>query len=392
MKRMLTLLLTAAITLSQPALAAKIQQQGIKTLADCIAGGATGATCLPLSSQVWDSSGNQQLSTTLASLTPLSYNVLVNSAFDYWQAGTSVTVANGASTYQADQWYVNNAMGAAGVLTYDQLTSGLLAGSKYAAEVKVSTAPTTAGSTGINLVQPLDNANSLQVYNQTASFAVQVESEGNVNQVTLAVGYATTEVKPTLSNTIATATCAVSTGAYTLCQLPNVALGTSPTTSGIYFVEVSASGVSSGHVTDFNNGFKVQQAILNLGAAAASFKRAGLNPQAELAMCQRFYESDYDIGTTIGSSWLQTGAIGVATGGNDMPVSAAFKATKRAVAVMTVWDNVGTANSVYEVITGGHKAISSYRSDQAGFTYISAAGTLISGDVYMFHWLADARI
>jgi hypothetical protein len=46
--------------------ASKIQQQGIKTLADCTAAGATGATCLPLTAQVWDSTNGQQLSASIA--------------------------------------------------------------------------------------------------------------------------------------------------------------------------------------------------------------------------------------------------------------------------------------------------------------------------------------
>jgi len=48
------------------AVASQIQQQGIKTLAQCIAGGATGATCLPLAAQVWDSTNGQQLSLSIA--------------------------------------------------------------------------------------------------------------------------------------------------------------------------------------------------------------------------------------------------------------------------------------------------------------------------------------
>lgn len=51
----------------------KIQKQGVKTLADCIAVGATGANCLIETPQLWDTTNSQQLSATIASLaTPLS--------------------------------------------------------------------------------------------------------------------------------------------------------------------------------------------------------------------------------------------------------------------------------------------------------------------------------
>lgn len=44
----------------------KIQQQDIKTLSQCVTAGATGATCLPLDQQIWDTTNNQQLSASIA--------------------------------------------------------------------------------------------------------------------------------------------------------------------------------------------------------------------------------------------------------------------------------------------------------------------------------------
>lgn len=66
MKNKLSILTLVVLLTGAPSFA-KIQQQGIKTLSDCTAAGATGATCLPLDSQVWDSTHGQQLSASIAS-------------------------------------------------------------------------------------------------------------------------------------------------------------------------------------------------------------------------------------------------------------------------------------------------------------------------------------
>lgn len=61
-------ILLALLTAFGPNLAgaAAIQQQGIKTAAQCIAAGASLANCLPLTAQVYDSFNGQQLSTSIA--------------------------------------------------------------------------------------------------------------------------------------------------------------------------------------------------------------------------------------------------------------------------------------------------------------------------------------
>lgn len=65
MKKLISLLMIAAL-LSPGAQAAKIQRQGIKTAAECVAAGSTAANCLPLDAQIWDATNGQQLSLSIA--------------------------------------------------------------------------------------------------------------------------------------------------------------------------------------------------------------------------------------------------------------------------------------------------------------------------------------
>lgn len=220
----------------------------------------------------------------------VSRNFLINSAFDYWQRGTSAVVANGSTVYQADRWYAQNGMGTGGVLTMAQVAA-TLPGSLWAAKVTSSTAPSSPGTSGINLVQVIDNQTTQQIYDQAVSFQIQVKAVGNVSQVTVALVYATSEIKPTLTNVLGAVAVTVNSSTFSICSLPNINVGTTPTSSGVVAAVVYVSGVSSGNVTDLGNGFIVEQAMVNSGISIAAYSRAGENAQSEFAMCQRYFEA-----------------------------------------------------------------------------------------------------
>lgn len=110
MKRTFTLLL-ALLAVTQLA-EAKIQRQGVKTSADCIAGGSTAAACLISEAQIYDVSHTQSLTTTLQFLDATS------SIQTQLNAKLSTALANG-----------NFFMGVAGVATAQtgtQATAGLV--------------------------------------------------------------------------------------------------------------------------------------------------------------------------------------------------------------------------------------------------------------------------
>ena len=153
-----------------------------------------GSGNLPIWGQLDVSQSGAVKNQLIASSAPNVQNFLLNSDFSFWQAGTSITIANAASTYQADQWYVKNSLGTNGVITFSQQT-GSVGGDAYAGQVKITTAPTAAQVNGTELYQPLANGDSQPLYNQTASFGINVKALGNVNQVGLQFYYSTSEVK-----------------------------------------------------------------------------------------------------------------------------------------------------------------------------------------------------
>lgn len=333
----------------------------------------------------------------------VAYNFLVNSAFDYWQVGTSVaTTDTGGATpgivtaYQADQWYSYNQLGAGtieGVLTYSQVT-GVTNGSKYGASFKI----TTAGTGTFNVksaplaIQPLSNAASMSLYNNTASFGILVKALGNTNQVTLVIKYTTTEAKPDMSSggtTLSAATCNVNSSTFTNCKLENVAIGTSMTTSGIISVAVMETGVSSGTTFDVNNGFVLEQGMLNIGSTVAPWSRQNNSPERELAACQYFYEKSYD--TTVAPGTVSSaGEWALIMPSTSMQAYVPFKVTKRATPTMTMYsNNSGTSGKFYDNVAAadvtGSFAV-------PGVNGALTSGTSVANHGNSFHWVADSRM
>jgi hypothetical protein len=231
----------------------------------------------------------------------LRENLLLNSDFRLWQRGTSQTIANGATAYQADRWYAKNALGTNGVITYTRQAG---TNTKYAAKVLITTAPTASQANGCELYQVLENADSLQLYDQKASFHIQVKAFGNVNSIGVQFFYATTEVK--LTTAIGDEkTYPVNTSSYITAMIDRQALGTSQTVDGVIGVRIRIAGVSSGNTYDINNGFQVEQAMLNRGAPSV-WKRAHKHFGDELARCQRFYHKSYALDTAFGGAASST--------------------------------------------------------------------------------------
>lgn len=341
-------------------------------------------------------------------------NFLVNGAFDYWQAGTSATVtATGAGTptatylYQADQWYVNNILGGGtieGIITYSQVT-GVTNGSKWGAKVQITTAPTGTGiQNGCELYQTLSNLESYPLYGQTASFSVLVKSFNNVTQVGVQFYFKTTEAKvaTAIGSEILTT---VNSSTFTACTINGQALGTSQTAAGVIGIRIRPTAVSTGNLYDLNNGFVVEQAMLNLGPVAQSFSRQHSNPAQEFAACQYFYEKSYDptvapgtINTTGSVDWQTRLALSASTPGSLIPPPPQFKVTKRTTPTVTLWDpTANTSAAVRNVTTGNSRGgctpanigLNSFFGVTVDGT--SAVSVALDAEI-RFQWVADARI
>lgn len=361
------------------------------TSGDLIYGGASGTgTRLGIGSSgqfLGISGGLPSWSTPSFSASSVN-NLLVNAGIDFWQAGTSTTVANGSSTYLADQFYVKNSLGTNGVITYSQATA-VTNGSKFGASVQITTAPTAAQANGCEFYQVLENAATIQTLGQSVSSSILVKALGNVNQVGIAIVYATTEVKPTtVLGTEATVT--VNSSTFTLASVLNQAVSTTPTTSGVIGFRVRITGVSTGNTYDLNNGFIVEQAVLNIGSTAMSFARASNSIEQEIASCQRFYEKSYELTTNPGNN-TTTGICqywGAITG-NKFGGMVFYKVRKRTGANITLYDKVGNSGKVSNA--NGDNQTGTIESTQ-GSTGFAVTTTAAGNERVLFHYVAESRI
>src|SRR5882724_5287597 len=80
---------------------AKIQRQGIKTAADCVADGSTAAACSPADSQIYSTALSKQLDSAIVS-TNTANTIVARDGSGNFSAGTiTATVTGNASTATA---------------------------------------------------------------------------------------------------------------------------------------------------------------------------------------------------------------------------------------------------------------------------------------------------
>ena len=320
-------------------------------------------------------------------------NILLNSNFAWWQAGTSFTgLANGTSTYGPDQVYARNALGTGGVMSFTQQTASLT-GSEFAAKVLVTTAAASP-TVSPEIYMILDNRDTItNVYNQTVSYGVSVKAFGNVNQVGMQLVYMTSSAKCDGSNTIGSeSTASVSTGSYTAMSFAGQPAGTSMTTSGVVCLRIRATGVSSGSLGALNNGFQIEQPFLNAGSQNTTWTLRTGSERSELQVLQTYYEKSYDTLTDPGTVTV-IGALQVtAYGASPSPyMNAQFKATKRTDPTVTVYSpGTGTSGNVRNITDATDTAATVVNIGQNGFSVGPTAAT--NNKQYSVQWVADARI
>ncbi len=361
--------------------------------------------------QVWtdDSTGVMSCASAPTPNGVYAYNFLINSGFDYWQRGTSATVtATGGSVptnaylYQADQWYVRNVLGGGtieGIITYSQ-QAAVTNGSGFGAQVKITTAPTGVGiGNGAELWQTLSNKASLPLYGQTASFTVLVKCLNNVNQMGAQFFYATTELKANVGNTIgAEQTVSCNTSTFVSLTITGQALGTSQTAAGTIGIRIRPTGVASGNLYDLNNGYVVEQAMLNIGATAASWARQSNDPSREFAAGQYFFNKSYMLGTAPGTN-TGTDSLGAVMLRTFTPnVTGPFRwqialpVQMRAQPNMTGYSTDGTSAKIRDRTNATNVNASFSNTGDKYFTIETNASSATTAPFFEGHWTADASL
>jgi hypothetical protein len=235
-------------------------------------------------SDINDTNGTLNL-VSPATTSTVQSNPVLNSAFQIWQRGTSIT-ANG--TYSADRWFYSSASSNATITRQATSDTTNLPFIQYCARVQRNSGST--GTSDITLTQSMESINSIPFAGRviTLSFYARVGANysggasGFISQVrsgtgtdqNLQTGY--TGSSSFISNSQALTT-TWTRYSYT---------GTVPTNAteiGIY------TGYTPTGTAGSNDYYEITGVQINVGSVALPFRTNGATIQGELAACQRYY-------------------------------------------------------------------------------------------------------
>ena len=143
--------------------------------------------------------------------------------------------------------------------------------------------------------------------------------------------------------------------------------------------------------------FYITGVQLEVGTVATPFERRQYGQ--ELALCQRYYEKSYAIGTVPGS--VTAYSLGTTSGLNGYSstvylfINVPFKVTKRTAATFAYWDAAGNASRTTYVTGGGLSQTDN--NNNVSFATGSETGVIVSPLVIpsnncLFNWTASAEL
>lgn len=125
---------------------------------------------------------------------------------------------------------------------------------------------------------------------------------------------------------------------------------------------------------------------LNEGRVAAPFERRSF--EAEVSLCQRYYEKSYDIGVVPGTV-TGAGAIVQATPQNTYFIGTTFATRKRGVPVVVYWNpTTGVSNSIRDFVVAANYGTGPHAGSEIGHAY----GGGVAGNAIYYQYTADAEL
>jgi hypothetical protein len=222
-------------------------------------------------------------------------NPVLNSAFQNWQRGTSISVAASGTPYTADRWQVfTNANQACTVSRQLVGDSTNLPSIQYSARVQRNSGQTGTG--GIYFSQNFESINSVPFAGKTVTVSFYARAGANysaassVLSATMATGTGTDQnliasgytgaAYPVNSNATLTTTWQRFTYTGTVSSTANEIC--------LYFgfIPVGTAGA--------NDYFDVTGVQIDIGSVALPFRTYAATIQGELAACMRYYEKTYN--------------------------------------------------------------------------------------------------
>ena len=251
-------------------------------------------------------------------------NPVINSCFDIWQRGTSISVAASTNVYTADRWYTSVASSQACTVSR-QVTndSTNLPNIQYAMRFQRNSGQT--GTTPVGLYNSFETTNSIPFAGKTITYSFYARGGATF----LSSGATLTAAFTTGTGTDQNAGTGYTGGATPLYSNPaitatwqrfsyTITLSATLTELAPFFV-IGFAGTAG--ATDFVEITGVQ---IDIGSVALPVRRNGATIQGELAACQRYYYR-----TTALSAYANLSTSGYATGTTTGVMLTQFPVTMR---------------------------------------------------------------
>jgi len=227
-------------------------------------------------------------STGLRYQAPVQENPILNSSFQIWQRGTSISYSNNQA-YSADRWLAQ----LPGTGTVSRQVTGdttNLPNIQYCARVQRTSGQTT--TSGHFLYQNFESINSIPFTGKTVTYSFYARKGANYSATSNALVANLYSGTGTDQNVLSTytgfATVATTTATLTATWQRFSVTGTVATSATELSLGFSFTPTGTAGADDY---FEVTGVQLEVGSVATPFRTFSATIQGELAACQRYYQS-----------------------------------------------------------------------------------------------------
>jgi hypothetical protein len=329
-------------------------------------------------------------------------NRLINGSMEFWQRGTTaVTVSN---TYSADRWVVNRATSTVSVTRATVAPTAQTPGPiRFATAYTVTTGGTSTSYA--QLAQRIEDVGTLAGSTVTVSFyayasAANLEIACSLQQVFGTGGSPSGAV--TITAYTAKKTSSLSTSLYARYEfsfiVPNIATKVRGTNGDDYLNLIlwldagSTFNTETDTLGNQTGTFYITGVQLERSPGPSAFEERPR--QTELALCQRYYEKSFALGTAPGTGTF-TGAVAVipyTTTAGKVVATVRFAVPKRAAPTVTIYSTAdGSSGNWFEQGFGNRAGSAQYITETSCVLYNTVAAA-VAGAEYTTNFVAAIEL
>ena len=249
---------------------------------------STQDTRLPVGSDGQTLVANSAATTGLQWQTPVQQNPVLNSAFQVWQRGTSVSVAAATNAYTADRWQISTGTTQACTISR-QATSDTtnLPNIQYCGRFQRNSGQT--GTASIGTYQSLESINSIPFSGKAVTISFYARAGANYSAASSALSFVLYSGTGTDQNVITgfTGVTAVAslTATLTTTWQRFTATGTVSSSATQLAIGTGFTPVGTAGTNDY---FEMTGIQIEVGSVATPFHTFSTTLQGELAACRRY--------------------------------------------------------------------------------------------------------